>query len=153
MPKGVELQQARFGILKLTKTVNEQRKQELAVTYAILRVKMLNILKEPEMRTLYGDTANNFKTSSRWLSSFIKRHKLSWQRRTKIFQKLPNQTEESLAKFHQFVMRLKTEKSYDLCNIFNIDETPVWFNMAGNFTVDQKGEKTINIRSTGNDKN
>ncbi|PKY43554.1 hypothetical protein RhiirA4_510277 [Rhizophagus irregularis] len=50
----------------------EQRKQGLAVTYyTILRIKMQEILKEPEMT---------------WISSFMKRYKLSWRRRTKIFQ-------------------------------------------------------------------
>jgi len=34
-----------------------------------------------------------------------------------------------------------------------MDETPVWFDMAGNFTIDNMGEKTIQIRGTGNEKN
>jgi hypothetical protein len=34
-----------------------------------------------------------------------------------------------------------------------MDETPVWFDIAGNFTIDNKGEKTIHIRGTGNEKN
>jgi hypothetical protein len=34
-----------------------------------------------------------------------------------------------------------------------MDETPVWFDIAGNFTIDQIGEKTIHIRGTGNEKN
>ena len=34
-----------------------------------------------------------------------------------------------------------------------MDETPVWFDMAGNFTIDSRGEKTIHIRGTGNEKN
>ena len=34
-----------------------------------------------------------------------------------------------------------------------MDETPVWFDMAGNFTVNLKGEKTVHIRAIGNDKN
>ncbi|CAB4426669.1 unnamed protein product [Rhizophagus irregularis] len=111
----------------------EQRKQGLAVTYyTILRIKMQEILKEPEMT---------------WISSFMKRYKLSWRRRTKIFQKLPSQTEESLVKFHQFIHRLRTEKSFDLCNIFNIDETPVWFDMAGNFTVSQNSQHQNQIYS------
>ena len=33
------------------------------------------------------------------------------------------------------------EKSFEMCDIFNMDETPVWFDMADNFTVNQKGEK------------
>jgi hypothetical protein len=34
-----------------------------------------------------------------------------------------------------------------------MDETPVWFDMAGNFTVNQTGKKTVSIRETGNEKN
>jgi len=34
-----------------------------------------------------------------------------------------------------------------------MDETPVWFDMAGNFTVNLKDEKTVQIHSTGNEKN
>ncbi|GBB92847.1 hypothetical protein RclHR1_20650005 [Rhizophagus clarus] len=79
---------------KLYTWLIEQRKQGLAVTYTILRIKMQNILKEREMTTLYGGSAKEFKTSCQWISSFMKR------------------------------------KSFDLCNIFNMDETPVWFDMA-----------------------
>ncbi|CAB4413248.1 unnamed protein product [Rhizophagus irregularis] len=34
-----------------------------------------------------------------------------------------------------------------------MDETPVWFDMAGNFTINQKGEKTVHIHGTGNENN
>ena len=43
--------------------------------------------------------------------------------------------------------------NFDLNNIFNMDETPVWFDMAGNMTVNNKGDKTVHICTTGNDKN
>ncbi|UZO18161.1 uncharacterized protein OCT59_009481 [Rhizophagus irregularis] len=45
------------------------------------------------------------------------------------------------------------KKFYELENIFNMDETPVWFDMAGNFTINPKGEKTVHIRVMGNEKN
>ena len=83
----------------------------------------------------------------------MKRFKLSQRWRTKISQKLPSQTNELLKNFNQFIIRLRTEKSFELSNILNMDETPVWFDMAGNFTIDQIGEKTIHIRRTGNEKN
>ena len=114
---------------------------------------MLEIMKEQDIVALYGDLINNFRMSNRWLYAFMKRRNLSLRRRTKIGQKLPKQTEELLENFHQFVFRLRIEKSYEMCNIFNMDETPVWFDMAGNFTVNQTGEKTVHIRGTGNDKN
>ncbi len=34
-----------------------------------------------------------------------------------------------------------------------MDETLVWFDMAENFTVNPKGEKTIHIHGTNNEKN
>jgi len=34
-----------------------------------------------------------------------------------------------------------------------MDETPVWFDMAGNMIVNNKGDKTVHIRTTENDKN
>jgi hypothetical protein len=49
---------------KLYIWLTEQRKQGLAVTYATLQVKMQNILKEPEMITLYGNSVKDFKMSS-----------------------------------------------------------------------------------------
>ncbi|EXX51439.1 hypothetical protein RirG_261880 [Rhizophagus irregularis DAOM 197198w] len=45
------------------------------------------------------------------------------------------------------------KKFYELENIFNMDETPVWFDMAGDFTIKTKGEKTVHIRVMGNEKN
>ena len=98
------------------------------MTYAIVRVKMLDILKE-------DNAVENFKTSDHWLSAFMKRHKLSWQKRTRISQKLPAQTEESLERFCQFIICLRVAKSFELHNIFNMDKTPVWFDMTRNFTI------------------
>jgi len=80
----------------------------------------------------------------------MKRNKLAWWRHTRVFQKLPAQTEELLEKFRQFIIQFRIK---NLHNILNMDETPVWFDMAGNFTIGQKGEKTIHIRATGNEKN
>ncbi|GES99124.1 hypothetical protein GLOIN_2v1484840 [Rhizophagus clarus] len=55
----------------------EQRKQGLGITYAIARVKMLDILKKPIMISLYGNSINEFKTSNCWISAFMKRYNLS----------------------------------------------------------------------------
>jgi hypothetical protein len=138
---------------KLYDWIIEQRKQGLGVSYTITRVKMMEILNEPDMISLYEDLAKDFKASNRWMFAFMKRFNLSRRRRTKISQKLPSQTNELLKNFQQFIIRLRTEKSFELSNILNMDETPVWFDMAGNFTIDQIGEKTIHIRGTGNEKN
>ncbi|GBB94183.1 hypothetical protein RclHR1_23010002 [Rhizophagus clarus] len=96
----------------------------LGVTYAIAQVKMMEILKGPEMIHLYENLVECFKTSNCWMFAFMKRFNLS-----------------------------QTEKSFKLSNILNMDETPVWFDMAGNFTIDQTGKRTIHICRTENEKN
>src|SRR2546429_7626430 len=131
----------------------QQRKQGLAVAYITIRSKMLEILKEPEMVVLYGNVGEDFKMSQRWILGFMKRFNLALRRRTRISQKLPDKTQEQLEKFHQFVKDLRIEKSFELGNILNMDETPVWFDMAGVYTINPKGEKTVHIRATGNEKN
>ena len=92
----------------------------------------------------------NFKASFRCLTLFMKRHKLSLCRCIKISQKLLKQTEELLEQFQQFVTHLRIRKSFEFNNIFN--ETPVWFDMAGNFTINEIGDKTVHIRGTSNEK-
>ena len=124
---------------KLYEWIIEQRKKGLAVTYAIVKVKMLEILKKDNVKSVITlataaataasptiptpTAADSFKTSDNWISSFLKRYKLAWRRRTRVSQKLPAQTEEALERFHQFVIHLRIEKSFELHNIFNIDET------------------------------
>jgi transposase-like protein len=131
----------------------EQRKQGLAVTYGTIRTKMFELLNEPELLVLYGNLIEEFKTSHSWLVAFMKRYKLALRRRTRISQKLPNRMSELLESFNNFVTNLRIEKSLELKNIFNMDETPVWFDMAGVYTVNPKGERTVHIRATGNEKN
>ena len=114
---------------------------------------MFDILEEPEMIALYSNSTENFKASFRWLTLFMKRHKLSLRWRTKISQKLLKQTKELLEQFQQFVTHLRIRKSFEFNNIFNMDETPVWFDMAENFTINKIGDKMVHIHGTSNEKN
>lgn len=123
------------------------------MTYKILQYKMSEILQQPDMILLYSDLAKEFKASYHWLAAFMKRNKLALRHCTKTLQKLLEQTRPLLEKFYQLINDLKMENSYKLGNIFNMDETPVWFDMSGTITVNPKGEKTVHIRSTGNEKN
>ena len=114
---------------------------------------MFEILEEPELLVLYGDLIEEFKTSQCWILGFMKRYKLALCRRTRISQKLPDKNWELLESFYEFVTKLRIEKWFELKNIFNMDETPVWFDMAGVYTVNQKGKKTVHVRITKNEKN
>ena len=50
-------------------------------------------------------------------------------------------------------MKKRKEKGYPLQFIANMDETPLTFDMPPNRTINNTGEKTVKIRTTGNEKN
>ena len=114
---------------------------------------MYKILKEPTIQALYPMGEHEFQGTLSWIYSFMKRFDLSLRRKTKISQKLPEDTEAKIEEFRRFIIRLRTKYNFDLNSIFNMDETPVWFDMAGSMTINNKGDKTVHIRTSGNDKN
>ena len=103
-----------------------------------------------EARRLTEDVA--FKASNGWLSSFKARHGLSTRQGTSIGQKLPKDSDEKLDRFHKFVIDARRTNKYELRDIFNMDETPMKFDMPGNRTLHPGGAKTILIRTNGAEK-
>jgi hypothetical protein len=51
--------------------------------------------------------------------------------------------------FHRHVIRLWQEKSYILSQIGNADQTPVFFDMLRNTTVQRKGSSAVLVRTLG----
>ena len=47
---------------------------------------------------------------------------------------------------------MRQENNYDMQQIGNMDETPINFDMPPSRTVNSVGEKTIMIKTTGNEK-
>ena len=56
---------------------------------------------------------------------------------------------EKIVNFHHFVLN---KGNYELVNIGNTDEMPVWFDMPSARTVATRGEKTVTISTTGHEK-
>ena len=83
----------------------------------------------------------------------MKRNGLSLRQKTTLAQRLPDDHEEKIVQFHRFIINRRKEHSYPLHLIANMDETPLTFDMPPNRTVNNTGEKTIKIRTTGNEKN
>ena len=138
---------------KLYNWIIEQRKKGLAVNYTSVKLQMYKILKESAIQVLYPMGEHEFQGTLFWIYSFMKRFDLSLGRKTKISQKLPEDTEAKIEEFRRFIIRLRTKYNFDLNSIFNMDETPVWFDMAGSMTINNKEDKTVYIRTSENDKN
>ena len=98
------------------------------------------------------DESATFKASNGWLASFKARHGLSTRQGTSIGQKLPKDAEEKLENFHAFVLRARRSHNYELRDIYNMDETPMKFDMPGNRTLHSAGKKTVMIRTNGAEK-
>ena len=60
--------------------------------------------------------------------------------------------EEKITEIHSFVIKRRRKMNYELQNIGNMDETPVWFDMPAARTIDSRGASTILIKTTGRQK-
>ena len=95
---------------------------------------------------------SSFKASSGWLARFKFRHSLSTRRGTSIGQKLPKDSEEKTVSFHRFILQLREQHQYELQDVFNMDETPLQFDMPGSQTLESSGVSSVLIRTNGAEK-
>ena len=79
---------------------------------------------------LIQPTQPGFKASAGWLKKILKRHSHTLCRQTSIQQKLPAQLEGKLSSFLCDIKALKTQHRFPNELIINMDETPVYFDMA-----------------------
>ena len=93
-----------------------------------------------------------FQASNNWCTRFLRRNNLALRQKTKIAQKLPGDLEEKIVNFHCFVLNCRKKANYELANIGNMDETPVWFDMPSTRTVNTRGEKTVSVTTIGHEK-
>ena len=62
------------------------------------------------IRNMYPDA--DFKCSDHWLRLFLKRNRLSLQRKTHKAQRFPNDVIEEISKFHRHLMKIWGEGVY-----------------------------------------
>jgi hypothetical protein len=130
----------------------EYRQDGIAVTTKVAKTYMKELLKK-KFTDIYPGADEKFLASDRWFYGFLKRHDLSLRRKTKIGQKLPAHLDDKLLEFQRFIIRKRKQFEYNFFEIGNMDETPVYFDMVGNLTIDKLGAKTVQIRTTGNENN
>ncbi|GES90876.1 pogo transposable element with KRAB domain [Rhizophagus clarus] len=97
--------------------------------------------------------SKNFLASDRWYYGFFKQSGFSLRCKTKIGQKLSAQLSEKLLEFQQFIIKKQKQFEYELYEIGNMDETPVYFDMVRNLTIENCDVKSMQVQTTGNKKN
>ena len=83
----------------------------------------------------------------------MRRNLLSVGRRTHTAQKLPSDSEYKLISFQRYIIKLRKLYDYELSQIGNADQTPLTFDLPFTTTVSELGEKSVNLKTTGNEKN
>ena len=113
----------------------------IAVSGLILRLKAKELCSDPE-----------FKASLGWYQNWKKRHAISFQTKTTLAQRLPQDLEERTIQFHRFVIAARQRHGYSLSRIFNMDETPMRFDLPSSRTLEFSGSRTVPVKSCGAEK-
>ena len=93
-----------------------------------------------------------FNASRGWVQKFMTRHSLSLRAKTSLAQMLPKNLEDRIAQFYRCVHEIRALDDLESSMIANMDETPAFFDIVPNRSVEQKGKKSVIIRSTGSEK-
>ena len=129
--------------------ITEKRNNGLAILPSLVRLKALELAKHRKYQIPEG----HFKAGNHWCQTFMKRNGLSLRQKTTLAQRLPDDYEEKIVRFHRYIIDRRNEHNYLLHLTANMDETPLTFDMPPNRTINSIGEKTVKIRPTGNEKN
>ena len=113
----------------------------MAVSGLILRWKAKELCSDPE-----------FKASLGWYQNWKKRHAISFRTKTTLAQRLPQDLEEKTIQFHRFVIAARQHRGYSLSRIFNMDETPMRFELPSSRTLEFSGSRTVPVKSCGAEK-
>lgn len=126
--------------------VKELRNNGCSISYEMLQLKAREVARKNNI------PLTQFKASRGWVMRFMRRNNMAMRRRTTICQKLPANYTEKVVSFHRYVLRMRQETAFLLSQIGNADQTPVFFDMPRNSTIAMKGESSIPMRTTGNEK-
>ena len=108
----------------------------IAVSGLMLRLKAKELSDDP-----------SFKASCGWYEKWKRRHSVSMRTKTTLAQQLPADLKESVVRFHRFVIAARRRTNYPLSCIYNMDETPMRFELPLNRTLEFSGSRTVPVKS------
>ena len=132
---------------KVMEWVLDKRLNGIGLSGTMIRLKSKLMAKDMPPEQVEGFTG-----CTSWLYHFMKRKGLVIRQKTKIAQRLPHEFEEKIMSFQRMMIRMRQENKYEMQHIENMDETPMNFDMPPSHTVNPVSEKTVLIKTTGNEK-
>lgn len=126
--------------------VRDLRKEGCVVSHEMIRTQARATARK------HGIASTAFKASNGWTTRFMRRNGLCLRRRTSLCQRLPPCYEQKVVDFHGFVIRLRRDRQFILSQIGNADQTPINFDMPMSRTVNEKGARSVLVKTTGAEK-
>ena len=94
----------------------------------------------------------NVNTLQNWCYRFLKRNMLTFRSGTHVGQKLSESYPELIRRFTKFNEDLRWDNSFELSQIANMDETPLFMNIPNTMTIAKIGSKEVNIKTHGQER-
>ena len=124
--------------------VLEQRSAGRGLSTVQLRLHAQVVAKEMNI--------NDFAGGPSWCYRFMQRNRLSIRARTAMSQKLPADFQSKIDSFREFIEKHVGEHNVTPDHIINMDEVPLTFDIPMGRSVAEKGQKSVNIITTGHEK-
>ena len=134
---------------ELLEWIHERRSSGLRVSRAMISHKARAI---HEQTCKAWQVSPSFIASNSWVQKCLARNGLSMRRRTTESQKDTDRLIDKLIAYILQVRRQRNRHSNSHSDIIAIDETAVWRDMLSSTTVDNVGEKSILLKTTGHEK-
>ena len=129
---------------KLIDFIECNRKLGIPITTWGLLIELFKI--EPERKNY------KIKTNLQLLYRFMNKYSYSFRCGTHIGQTLKNESLFNASLFWNEVHSMIKKNGFGRCNIFNMDESPIFFKMAPTKTIAKRGKKTILIKTQNQEK-
>ena len=91
----------------------------------MLRLKAKKLANDPE-----------FKASLGWYQNWKQHHSVNLRTKTTLAQRLPDDLVNKILQFHRFMIAARQQMQYPLAKIFNMDETPMQFELPSSRTLE-----------------
>ena len=88
-----------------------------------------------------------FKASLGWYHNWKRRHSLSFQAKTTLAKRLPEDMDEKIMQFHRFIMAANQRAGYPLSRIYNMDETLMCFELPSTRSLEFTGSRTVPVKT------
>ena len=92
-----------------------------------------------QLMTQHHQDITTFNASDWWFNRLCSRKNVSFRRKTRTSQKPPSKLRACIESFHAKALRERTQGSYNLCDLANMDQIPLPFVLEDNKSYDTKG--------------